>query len=186
MKEKGKINVLGFPVSIKQVKQDDYISLTDIAQSNEGRRAPDLIRDWLKNQKTLLFLETWETVHNPDFKVAQMRDFRLEATSERFNVSPKKYIETTNAIGLISKSGRYGAGTYGHIELALAFAYWLEPSFQVYFLQEFNRMKEVENQKLENTKRWVLEKALRDADSIRDIAQLGLQLHDKKNLLEEE
>lgn len=133
----------------------------------------------MQNQKTLAFLETWKTVHNPNFKVVQMHDFRIKAVSERYIVSPKKYIEATNAIGIKSKAGRYG-GSFARLEIALAFAYWLEPSFQVYFLKEFNRMKNEENNRLDNTRNWAFEKMIRNAEEIRVIATLG------RNLTEEE
>ncbi len=154
---KQRLDVKGLTI---QVHPNDYISLTDIARSAEGRKPADLITKWLQNQKTLLFLETWESVHNPDFKVAQMGDFRLKAVSERFSVTPKKYIEETGAIGIESKAGRYG-GTYAHIEIAIAFAYWMDPVFQVYFLKEFNRLKSQDL--IARQAEWTLEKILNNS-----------------------
>jgi hypothetical protein len=106
--------------------------------------------------------------------------FRLECTDPRFNASTKNYIKMTGAIGLISKAGRYGAGTYGHIEIALSFAYWLEPEFQVFFLKEFNRMKKEETFLLENTRKWAFEKLLRSAEEIKVVSELGLSLDEEE------
>jgi len=149
-----KVKVKGIEI---QVNAEEYISITDIAKSANPTKPADIIARWLQNQKTLLFLETWEQVHNPDFKLAQMGEFRLRAVSERFSVTPKKYIEETGAIGITSRAGRYG-GTYAHIEIAVAFSYWLDPVFQVYFLKEFNRLKtqDVLNKHTD----WTLEKIL--------------------------
>ncbi len=94
--KKQQIEVLGISVKMKTVGEDDYISLTDIAKSESGQPAKDLIRNWLKNQRTLLFLTAWEKAHNPDFKSDQMDAFRLEATKPRFNPSIKSYTEMTN------------------------------------------------------------------------------------------
>jgi hypothetical protein len=171
-----KIEVLGIPVTIKTIEEDDYISLTDIAKSESGQAAKDLIRNWLKNQRTLLFLTAWEKVHNPNFKSDQMDAFRLEATRPRFNPSIKSYVEMTGAIGVLSKAGRYGAGTFAHIEIALSFAYWLEPEFQVYFLKEFNRMKKEETALINNTKKWAFEKLLRGAEEFQTVAKIGLEI----------
>ncbi len=127
---------------IERIKDADYISLTDIAKQTE-RPPAESIRDWLRNASTLMFLETWETLHNKDFKVGQMHQFRNDAVDNRKAVSPQRYTEETGAVGIISKSGRYG-GTLAHSDIALNFCYWLSPSFQVYLLQEFQRLKEQE------------------------------------------
>ena len=174
--KKKKLKVQGITINIDT---EEYVSLTDIAKSSVGKKPADLISNWMQNQKTLVFLETWETVHNPDFKVVQMHDFRIKAVSERYIMSPKKYIEATNAIGMISNAGRYG-GTFAHLEIALAFAYWLEPSFQVYFLKEFNRMKVAEAKLLDNTRNWVFEKVLRSAEELKVIAELGQNLQEEE------
>lgn len=173
---KQKIEVLGISVLIKKIGDDDYVSLTDIAKSDKGQTAANLIRNWLKSQRTLRFLSAWERVHNPNFKNAQMDVFRLKCTEPRFNASVKTFTKTTNAIGIISKAGRYDAGTFAHLEIALAFAYWLEPEFQVFFLKEFNRMKKEETLLLENTKKWAFEKLLRGAEEFQSVAQLGVEL----------
>ena len=177
MSKTKKISVLGISVTIRD---DDYISLTDIAKSGTGQSSKDLIRNWLKNQRTLRFLSAWERAHNPEFDNSQMDVFRLECTDPRFNASTKNYTKMTGAIGLVSKAGRYGAGTYGHIEIALSFAYWLEPEFQVFFLKEFNRMKKEETFLLENTRKWAFEKLLRSAEEIKTVSEIGLSLGEEE------
>lgn len=109
-------------------------------------------------------METWETIHNVNFKRDESITFRISAIERGFLPTPQSYIEKTGAIGIISKSGRYG-GTYAHEDLALNFCYWLSPVFQAYFIQEFRRMKKQEV--LENTTDWALMKAINGADEIR-------------------
>lgn len=105
-----KIKVLNSDITIVK---DDYISLTDIAKYKDTQEANDIIRNWLRNRNTIEFLGVWEQIHNPDFKVVEFDGFKKEAGLNSFNLSTKKWIESTNAIGLVSKSGRYG-GTYAH------------------------------------------------------------------------
>lgn len=140
------ITVRGLEIVIERIDSEDYISLTDIAKQTE-RKPADSIADWLRNSATLLFLQTWEFLHNENFKVGQMHDFRINASDNRKSISPQRYIEETNAIGLISKSGRYG-GTFAHSDIATNFCNWLSPEFQVYFIKEFKRLKEDEAERL--------------------------------------
>ncbi len=163
---KKKITVQGLTISIEEIQEEDFVSLTDIAKQQNKTEPRFLILSWLKNQSTLEFLETWEEVHNDDFKRDQMVTFRLEATANRNVVSIKKLIEATNMIGLKSKSGRYG-GTWAHADIALNFMYWLSPSFQVYFVKEFQRLKKEEfsRQSLE----WHISKI---TDGIEDVRNL--------------
>jgi len=135
--KKQNLTVDGVSISINK---EGYVSLTDIAKRNSKRVPKDLIRDWLKNQDTLEFLDQWERLHNELFKGVQMNAFRLYAVSKVNSVTPKKYIQKTGAIGLISTAGRYG-GTYAHTDIALNFCYWLSPSFQVFLIKEFQRLK---------------------------------------------
>lgn len=141
MKKKS-IKVQGLKISIKAVEKEDFVSLTDIARQSE-RPSHELIKDWLRNKNTLLFLEAWETLHNPDFKQGQMPLFIKKAADNRKSITPKLFIETLNAIGITSTQGRYG-GTFAHKDIALNFCYWLSPVFQVYFIKEFDRLKEEE------------------------------------------
>jgi len=141
---KQKITVEGLQITINK---NGYLSLTDIAKRSSDRAPASLIQSWLRNANTLQFLETWEQLHNPDFKVRQMAQFRLSATENRSSITSKKYIALTNAMGITSASGRYG-GTYAHSDIALNFCYWVSPSFQAYLLKEFQRLKAEEQLRL--------------------------------------
>ncbi len=136
------IEVQGLPITIETVGGQRYISLTDLARSTESD-SKHLIISWLKNSATLLYLEAWERLHNPDFKVDQMVNFKLRSLENRAIVTPQRWIEATGAIGMISRSGRNG-GTWAHSEIALNFCYWLSPPFQVYLFKEFERLKKEE------------------------------------------
>ncbi len=160
---KKEIDVQGFTIKIEN---DDYISLTDLIKSQPVSRPANLIFNWLKNQKTLRFLETWESVHNPDFNTEKMKEFRLDSSDERFDVSPQRYIAETKAIGLVSKSGRYG-GTYAHKDIAINFCYWLSPEFQVYLIKEFERLKRQEFEKLSTNQKWHISKITDYVDNAR-------------------
>jgi len=140
-----KINVEGFKIN---VNAEGYISLTDLAKKTNPDSPATPIQRWLRNQSTLLFMETWEKVHNQNFNLDQMVQFRLYATENRNSITPKKYITQTNAMGLMSKSGRHGGGTFAHSDIAINFCYWLSPEFQVYFIQEFQRLKTEEAKQL--------------------------------------
>ena len=142
---KQKIIVDGTAININK---DGYISLTDIAKRSVTDAEPIIaLRSWLKNSNTLLFLETWEKRKNDNFKLDRMVQFRMNAADNRNYATPKKYIEETGAIGIVSKSGRYG-GTFAHSDIALNFCYWLSPEFQVYLMEEFQRLKADEQLKL--------------------------------------
>jgi len=106
----------------------------------------DHIRNWMRNRNTVEFIGLWETLHNPDFKGVEFDTFRKEAGLNNFNLTPKKWIEATNAIGIISKSGRYG-GTYAHKDLAFEFGAWISPMFKLLLIKEFQRLKEIETNK---------------------------------------
>ena len=142
---KQKIIVDGTAININK---DGYISLTDIAKRSVTDAEPIVaLRSWLKNSNTLLFLETWEKRKNEHFKLDRMVQFRMNAADNRNYATPKKYIEETGAIGIVSKSGRYG-GTFAHSDIALNFCYWLSPEFQVYLMEEFQRLKAEEQLRL--------------------------------------
>lgn len=136
------ITVQGLTISIEQLKESDYVSLTDIAKLSDSR-ADILIASWMKNSATLEFLEVWERLHNPDFKSNQMAGFKERYLQNRSVLTPQNWIAETGAIGILSKKGRYG-GTLAHKDIALNFCYWLSPGFQVYFIKEFQRLKEEE------------------------------------------
>jgi hypothetical protein len=144
---KQKIKVQELEIRIEKFAVGNYISLTDIAKKSDTE-AKVLIISWLKNRNTQEFLETWERLHNPDFlKGHQMVTFRDTYLQNRNVLTPQKWIAETNAIGLISKSGR-GGGTWAHSDIALNFCYWLSPAFQVFMIKEFQRLKAEEQLRL--------------------------------------
>jgi len=129
------------------VNKEDYISLTDIAKYKDGSEANDIIRNWLRNRNTIEFLGIWEQLYNPDFKPVEFDGFRKEAGLNSFTLSPAKWVEATNAIGIVSKSGRYG-GTYAHKDIAFEFASWISVEFKLYLIKEFQRLKDEEQKQL--------------------------------------
>lgn len=141
--KKIKVNNLDISISIESNK-DDYFCLTDIIKDKEGE---DHIRNWMRNKNTIEFLGTWEILNNPDFKGVEFDTFLNQAGFNRFNMTPKKWIEATNAIGIISKSGRNG-GTYAHKDIALEFCSWFNPTFKLYLIKEYQRLKTIENNPL--------------------------------------
>jgi hypothetical protein len=146
MKEKkSKIEVQGFEIKIVSNNNDDFISLTDMANKFGG---DDLIYSWMRNRNTLEFLGIWEQIHNINFKGSEFETFKKEAGLNSFHLTPKKWTVATNAIGIYSKAGRYGGGTYAHKDLAFEFGSWLSPEFKLYLIKEFQRLKEDENLRL--------------------------------------
>ncbi len=139
-----KIQVLDTEIS---VVQDEYISLTDIAKYKNPQDANEIIRNWLRNRNTIEFLGIWEKIHNDNFKPVEFDGFRKEAGLNSFTLSTQKWVETTNAIGLVAKSGRYG-GTYAHKDIAFEFAAWISVEFKIYLIKEFQRLKEEEQKQL--------------------------------------
>ena len=119
------IQVEGNEIAIFTSKEyEDYISLTDIAKKVNADLPADVISNWIRNKDTIEFLEVWEKLNNPNFNLVQLHEVKNEAGYNRFVMSPSKWIEKTNAIGLITKSGRYGGGTFAHKDIALGFCYW--------------------------------------------------------------
>ena len=107
-----------------------------------------LIYSWMRNRNTLEFIGVWEQIHNPDFKGLEFETFRNQAGLNSFSLTPRKWIEATNAIGFQSRAGRYGGGTYAHRDIAFEFGSWLSPEFKLYLIKEFQRLKEDENRRL--------------------------------------
>ena len=107
--------------------ENEYISLTDIAKYRNDNDPRFVIQNWMRNRNTVEFLAVWEELHNPDFNRVQFEAVRSEAGLNRFVMTPTKWIEQTNAIGIVSKAGRYGGGTYAHSDIAMAFATWISP-----------------------------------------------------------
>lgn len=128
----------------QQANKADYICLTDMVKDREGE---DHIRNWMRNRNTIEFLGTWEIINNANFKGVEFDTFMGEAGANRFNMTPRKWVDTTNAIGIISKSGRNG-GTYAHKDIAFEFGSWISPSFKLYLIKEYQRLKEAESNPL--------------------------------------
>ncbi len=147
MAKNKKIEVNGTEISIFQSESSDYISLTDIARYKDSTNTDDIIKNWLRNRNTIELLGFWEQMYNPDFKPVEFDGFRKQAGLNSFVLSPKKWIENTNAIGIISKSGRYG-GTFAHKDIAFEFASWISIEFKLYIIKEFQRLKDDENDRL--------------------------------------
>ena len=141
---KTEIDVKGSKVGILRVGDIDYISLTDLARyaDNDEPRLP--IRDWMRNKETIAYLGLWEQFNNENFKGGEFATFKNESGSNTFKMSPQKWIRETNAVGIISKSGRYDGGTYAHPDIAFEFASWLSPEFKLYLIKEFERLKNQE------------------------------------------
>ena len=142
-----KINVKGSEISVYKQNKDDYICLTDIARHKNSERTDQIIGNWLRNRNTIEFLGIWEQLNNPGFKPLEFDGFRIQAGLNSFTLSPKQWIEKTGAIGLISRSGRYG-GTYAHKDIAFEFASWISVEFKLYLIKEFQRLKEEEEKQL--------------------------------------
>lgn len=151
------INVEGKPINISQINNDDYICLTDMAKSQDEAI---VIIKWLSSKNTIEFLGAWESINNPDFISTEYGIIRNESGGNNYVLSVKKWIQSTNAIGVVAKAGRYG-GTYAHKDIAFEFGTWISPIFKLYLIKEFQRLKEEENRvgDLEWNVRRVLSKA---------------------------
>jgi KilA-N domain len=136
------INVQGHDIQVAMFNQQDFISLTDMVKAFED--GVGLIEKWMRNVNTIEFLSVWEVLYNPDFKVPEFEDVRRNAGLNTFTLSPKKWVEKTNAKGILSKSGRYGGGTFAHKDIAFEFGSWLSPQFKLYLIKEFQRLKQIE------------------------------------------
>jgi len=143
-----KINVQQTDVTILQINETDYISLTDMANAKESEsRAADIIKNWLRNRYTLEFLGTWEQINNPNFKVVEFVHFKSLAGLPSFVLSVSEWIEKTNAVGVIVRKGKYG-GTYAHKDIAFEFGSAISVRFKLYLINEFQRLKEEEQKQL--------------------------------------
>ena len=153
--------------------ENEFISLTDIARYKSDDPTA-VIQNWMRNRDVIEFLGLWERLHNPDFNPLEFEGFRKQAGANAFTMSPKKWIETTNAIGIVSKAGRYG-GTYAHSDIAMSFATWISPEFQLYIMTDYRRLKTDENSRL--SLNWNLN---------REISKLNYRIHTdaiKENLI---
>ena len=168
-KKNRKIEVLKTAISIVAVKDQDYISLTDMLKAKDG---DFFISDWLRNRNTVEFLGIWESVHNPDFNYGGFATIKSQAGLNSYKLSVKEWVAKTGAIGLVAKAGRYG-GTYAHKDLAFEFGMWISPEFKIYLIKEFQRLKEAEQEHLG----W---------DIRRNLARINYRIHTdaiKKNLI---
>lgn len=137
-----KITVQNTNVTVISVNEYDYISLTDIAK-HKSEDPTAVIGNWMRNRNTIEYLGVWESLYNPQFNPLEFEGFKRDAGLNAFTLSPQKWINATNAIGIISKSGRYG-GTYAHKDIAFKFASWISVEFELYIVKEFQRLKQEE------------------------------------------
>ena len=166
---KSTIDVQGSAITVVSHGAADYISLTDMA-----RKFGDdvLIYSWMRNRNSLEFIGIWEKIHNPAFNGLEFETFKTQAGLNSFSMTPRKWIEATGAIGLQSRAGRYGGGTYAHKDIAFEFGSWLSPEFKLYLIKEFQRLKDDENSRLKLD--WNLQRTLSKinyrihTDAIRD------------------
>ncbi len=142
-----KLKVLGKEIAVHSLQDVDYICITDMARYKDADRTDYIIQNWLRNRNTIEFLGIWEQLNNPDFNPIEFEGFRKQAGLNSFSLTAKRWIETTNAIGLISRSGRYG-GTYAHKDIAFEFASWISVEFKLYLIKEFQRLKDEERKQL--------------------------------------
>ena len=146
--KKDSIEAKGFAIQIyTEDFQNDYISLTDIARYKNVHEPKDVVKNWLRVRDTIEFLGLWETIYNPNFKGVEFDSFRKEAGTNAFTLSPQRWIENTNAIGIVSKSGK-GGGTFAHPDIAMEFASWISAEFKLYLIQDYKRLKGDESSKL--------------------------------------
>ncbi|MBU2542214.1 KilA-N domain-containing protein [Patescibacteria group bacterium] len=178
MTKKQKINVDGLEIVTFTKNNSDFISLTDIARHKNPSFPADVIKNWMRTRGTIDFLGLWEKMYNPNFKLVEFDQFKNEAGTNSFVLPPQKWIEKTHAIGLISKSGRYGGGTFAHKDIAFEFASWVSAEFKLYLIVEFQRLKQDENSRLKLE--WNLQRTL---------AKINYKIHTdaiKENLIPHE
>lgn len=147
MTKKETIIVQNLSITIIVANGQDYISLTDIARNKNAEEPKDVVKNWMRNRSTIEFLGLWEQLNNKHFKGVEFDSYLAEAGSNSFTLSPSKWIENTNAIGLITKSGNQG-GTYAHKDIAFEFATWISAAFKLYLITEFQRLKGEESDRL--------------------------------------
>ena len=169
------LHAKGIDISIYTTNfESEFISLTDIAKYRNEDDPRFVIQNWMRNRNTIEFLGVWEELHNPSFNRVQFEAVRNQAGLNRFVMTPSKWIEQMDAIGIVSKAGRYG-GTYAHSDIAMSFATWISPEFQLYIMKDYRRLKADENSRL--SLNWNLN---------REISKLNYRIHTdaiKKNLI---
>ena len=169
-----KINVQNTQVTVITYNDNDYISLTDIAKYKSDDPTA-VVSNWMRNRNTIEYLGIWESLYNPQFNPIEFEGFKKEAGLNAFTLSPQKWVNATNAIGIVSKAGRYG-GTYAHKDIAFKFASWISVEFELYIVKEFQRLKEQEQKMLG----W---------SAKRELSKINYRIHTaaiKRNILPEE
>lgn len=156
---KTKINVNGVEIDLKKINNEDFFCISDIAGAMGESRV--LISNWMRSRNSVQFLGTWEKLYNPAFKTSVYEEMLYEAGANTFTLSPTKWVTSTNAKGMFNKMGR-GGGTYAHKDIAMGFAYWASPEFQLYVIQEFQRLKEQESRK--NNLEWNVHRVMSKAN----------------------
>ena len=144
--KQNKLIVQNINVSLRKINNEDFISLTDIARSKNSDEPKDVVKNWLRNKNTVEFLGLWERINNENFKGVEFDTFKNEAGSNSFTLSPTKWVNATNAIGLFTKVGKNG-GTFAHIDIAFEFASWISAEFKLFLIKEFQRLKNDESQR---------------------------------------
>jgi hypothetical protein len=147
MAKNKKIEVQGTEIQIYQENATDFISLTDIARYRDLERSDYILQNWMRNRSTIEFIGLWEQFNNPDFNSIEFDGIRNSAGSNSFSLTSKRWIEATNAIGIVARAGRYG-GTFAHRDIAFEFASWLSAEFKFYLIREFQRLKDEESERL--------------------------------------
>lgn len=175
--KKDTINAKGFTIQVyTEDFRNDYVSLTDIARYKNKEEPKDVVKNWLRVKNTIEFLGLWESINNPNFKGVEFDSFKNEAGSNSFTLSPQRWVESTNAIGIVSKSGKCG-GTYAHKDIAFKFAAWISAEFELYIIKDYQRLKSDENSRL--SLNWNLN---------REISKINYKIHTdaiKEYLLED-
>jgi len=169
------ITVKNTSIRVMRVGNIEYISLTDLAKFKDTERFDYIIQNWLRSKHTLEYVGTWELLYNPNFNSTEFDVFKNEAGTHSFVMTPKKWINSTNAIGIISKQGRYNSGTFAHPDIAFEFASWLSAEFKLYLVQEFERLKQ--NESYQNKIDWSVR---------RELAKTNYRIHTdsiKENLI---
>ncbi len=177
MAKSKKITVQEIDIVLYEDNQQDYISLTDIARYRDAERSDYILQNWMRNRSTIEFIGLWETFHNPGFNSIEFDGIKNMSGSNSFSLTPKRWIEATNATGIVSKTGRYG-GTFAHKDIAFEFATWLSAEFKFYLIKEFQRLKDDESNR--HQLEWNLQRTL---------AKVNYQIHTdaiKENLIPKE
>ncbi len=155
---KTKIEVKNNLINVIRINNIDYISLTDLARYKNPEEPGEVIIKWMSNKSSFDFYSLWEELFNENFKVAEFRHFKNDSATQSFTMSPSRWINLTNAIGFISKRGKYDGGTFAHPDIALEFASWIDPAFKLYLIKEFERLKYNEN--YQNKVEWSIRRLL--------------------------